>query len=83
MTNNITAKSAIECLKKHKEERKHDFIVLTGAVDKAIEALERQIPRKPIIKEELYHCPKCNDAGAIIYDDKYCSVCGQALDWNE
>ena len=36
MTNNITAKSAIECLKKHKEERRHDFIVLTGAADKAI-----------------------------------------------
>ena len=83
MENNITAKSAIECLKKHKEERKHDFIVLMGAADKAIEALEKQIPKEPVIREELYHCPRCSGGGSTIYGDQYCCECGQALDWSE
>lgn len=83
MENNITAKSAIECLKKHKEERKHDFIVLMGAVDKAVEALEKQIPKEPVIKEELYHCPCCGDGLLIMYGNQYCCECGQAFDWSD
>ena len=55
------------------------------------EALEKQIPKKPIkIGEEYfsergewvadYECPIC---GNPYIDDSYCSCCGQALDWSD
>lgn len=30
-------------------------------------------------EEEYYECPIC---GKRVYKDKYCSTCGQKLDWN-
>lgn len=55
------------------------------------EALEKQIPKKPINEEHYYMCPCCrNDLGTwedLFYEDfpmpKYCSNCGCALDWSE
>lgn len=55
------------------------------------EALEKQIPKKPINEECYYICPCCrNDLGTwedLFYEDfpmsKYCSNCGCALDWSE
>lgn len=48
-----------------------------------IEALEKQIPKKPVKriveKWTYYHCPICED---ITLRD-YCGNCGQALDWSE
>lgn len=52
---------------------------LTGA----IEALEKQLPKKPVLKRKAYGgimvCPICeaSDSG------KYCRYCGQKLDWSE
>lgn len=52
---------------------------LTGA----IEALEKQLPKKPVLKRKAYGgimvCPICeaSDSG------KYCIYCGQKLDWSE
>ena len=49
----------------------------------AIEALEKQLPKKPVLKRKAYGgimvCPICevSDYG------KYCRVCGQRLDWSE
>ena len=56
-----------------------------------INALEKQIPKKPTkINEEYnpergiwvvdYECPSCGNPYA---DDSYCSCCGQALDWGD
>lgn len=56
------------------------------------EALEKQIPKKPIDAGYYYMCPCCLcDLGAsnddiFIYKcpiPKYCPDCGQALDWSE
>ena len=54
----------------------------------AIEALEKQIPKKP---EEIRHfrmcnsyaglCPVCN--GGANSEFQYCGDCGQKLDWSE
>lgn len=53
-------------------------------------ALEKQIPKKPILSDEQairyamqYTCPSCgkNFSGTGIAD--YCYHCGQALDWEE
>ena len=57
-----------------------------------IEALEKQIPKKPINEECYYICPRCRDDLGVSDDDifiyelsmpKYCSNCGCVLDWTE
>lgn len=69
---------------------------ITEALDMALEALEKQIPKKPI-KDELengyvfgYYCPACGaDDFYMRYDsntaDHYecCAKCGQAIDWSD
>lgn len=59
----------------------------------AVEAVEKQIPKKPIGKTDpmfgdvMTVCPKCGNANLVnpfvrsrVYD--YCPNCGQALDWS-
>lgn len=58
------------------------------AIQVAIEALEKQTPKKPIGDGIYRYCPVCSrDVG---YIDalaeaklKYCNDCGQAIDWSE
>ena len=63
---------------------------------KAIKALEKQIPRKPIDKTKLddtaslaYEncniivCPTCGRRLKLKSKGKYCDKCGQKLDWRE
>lgn len=46
----------------------------------AIEALEKQIPKKPLLKAQRYRC----ECGALVgMNHKYCSQCSQAIDWSE
>ena len=51
------------------------------AFETAIEALEKQIPKKPKDDGWLY-CPIC---GRDVLMDRfdYCPDCGQALDWSD
>lgn len=61
----------------------------------AIEALEKQIPKKPDLIGDGYDdngnliydtwiCPCCETEYEIDYDDyKFCPNCGQALDWRD
>lgn len=62
------------------------------ALDMAISALEKQIPKKPnyykeedIFVKDLFfvytYCPVCEKE--IVMDDMYCGCCGQAIDWTE
>lgn len=57
------------------------------AVQMAREALEKQIPKKPIsitisgISRYKSGVCKCGTAIAMVY--KYCPNCGQAIDWSE
>ena len=57
------------------------------ALQTAMQALEKQIPRKPIEKSPwVYHCPRCDSRtieDAIIKKFKFCPDCGQALDWGD
>lgn len=59
-----------------------------------IEALEKQIPKKPYYEGNGYsdgelvydtwRCPNCDSAYEVEYDDyKYCPNCGQAIDWRD
>ena len=52
-----------------------------------LECIEKQIPKKVITKRitedlKLYHCPCC-DVHYFQVGMKYCSCCGQALDWSD
>lgn len=63
------------------------------AYNTAIEALEKQIPKKLVairkIKEfdgyDMGNCPICNEPlDNSFYDNlKYCFVCGQKIDWED
>ena len=55
--------------------------VYQAAFKTAIEALEKQIPKKPKNREgtTYFYCPCC-DSNNI---NEYCGDCGQALDWSD
>ena len=52
------------------------------AIDEAIEAVDKQIPKKPELKGEYYVCPVCG-----VYQETsegnppYCINCGKRLLW--
>lgn len=54
----------------------------------AISALEKQIPKKPILDTifpsgvKWWRCPACRHNN-IETNDRFCHNCGQALDWGE
>ena len=57
---------------------------LIEAMKMAIQALEKQIPKKPDFTEdkEFALCPCCNGKG-LLDKQKYCDNCGQKLDWSD
>ena len=56
-----------------------------GTPEECRKAIERQIPKKPIMikdtAETYYICSEC-EMGVDKVDDNYCSDCGQKLDWS-
>ena len=51
------------------------------AFAKAIEALEKQIPKKPYWEYGVWHCKSC---GLDVFrDDFFCPICGQEIDWED
>ena len=53
----------------------------------AIQALEKQIPKKPVFYAHDYYCSACNSlVGNNEFEwkrFKYCDTCGQKLDWSD
>ena len=58
-----------------------------NAIDMAICALEKQIPKEPIEKFAFSDdigaglCPFCNEG--VNEEMNFCSYCGQAIDWED
>ena len=54
------------------------------ALNKAVEAIEKQIPKKPY---DIVHCPLCKIEVELQPIDTeqvtYCLHCGQAIDWSD
>lgn len=58
------------------------------AIKLAIDALEKQVPKKPISnKRGYYDCPNCSCNLEVVLDEvsdiDFCFICGQAIDWTE
>ncbi len=67
-----------------------DCEICLEAVDMAIAALEKHIPKKPKEVEKKYWndyaCPNCEKLlgnSIEVYQEKCCHYCGQALNWSE
>ena len=64
-----------------------DYKLMSIDVDwlgKSKEALEKQIPKKPLFIDGDYDLPLCSECKNVVEDNEpYCSVCGQALDWSD
>jgi len=83
----------------HSRKEKNFAIYITEALNMAVEALKKQIPKKVRIREPLsvkafdgtdkvvtfrcYPCPCCGKWIADNEGHKHCEWCGQALDWGE
>ncbi len=94
----MPAKEAISRIIEHNvihSRKERNAILITKALNMAVEALERQIPKKPDISGDscdkngnliydTYDCPNCHVNYELEYDKyDYCPSCGQALDWSE
>lgn len=85
----MTPKEAIKIFEIAKAEVEWNYpLDYAIAIDTAIEALEKQIPKKPIslgedIDRDVGQCPNCKEIIDTYEDYKYCSDCGQAIDWRD
>lgn len=83
----MTPEEAITILKIAKTEVEWDYpLDYAIAIDTAIEALEKQIPKKPITTKDGNKSCSCGlvvQTGYIRNCLYYCDNCGQAIDWSE
>ena len=59
-------------------------------INAAIKAIDKQIPKKPVSKYKYRDgenvCPSCeteNRGRIVMFWEKFCPDCGQAIDWQE
>ena len=87
----MTTQEAIEFFKGELEGGKcSEHCVQCNANEFALQALEKQIPKKPVKSENqvvryanTYYCPICNLGITGTNIAKWCYHCGQKLDWSE
>lgn len=84
----MTESEAIEIVRKEKAYMdSHAGRAQSEAYQIAINALEKQIPKKPIIETyrytTLFICPYCERKQGIKYKQYHCIECGQKLDWSD
>lgn len=59
-------------------DTQHDFV---KEIKIAIEALEKQTPKKPYWEYGVWHCKSCGFD--VFRDDFFCHICGQEIDWED
>lgn len=85
----MTPQEAIDVIKIAISEVEWNYpMSYAAAFETAVEALEKQIPNKPLDVVEEYdgdygRCPSCNRMASDFHDFKFCRSCGQALDWSD
>ena len=87
----MTESEAIKILQRDLEIQLENKALPDGieAIQIAIQALEKQIPKKPVKSENqvaryvnTYYCPICNLGITGTNIAKWCYHCGQKLDWS-
>ena len=87
----MTESEAIKILQRDLEIQVKNKALTDGieAIQIAIQALEKQIPKKPIKSENqvvryvnTYYCPTCELGITGTNIAKWCYHCGQKLDWS-
>ena len=87
----MTESEAIKILQRDLEIQVKNKALTDGieAIQIAIQALEKQIPKKPVKSENqvaryvnTYYCPICNLGITGTNIAKWCYHCGQKLDWS-
>ena len=82
-------KEAIKRIQDHRQihiKNEQHATLLDEALNDAIKALEKQVPRKPYLWNGLnYICPNCHRSEYIanIPLNTHCGFCGQKIDWSE
>ncbi len=94
----MTAERAIEILDPTHREHYDSLETVQTACRMGMQALEKQIPKKPVSinddsigcfnDDKKLACPNCkkpiiNVWSKSKYNPHFCHYCGQALDWNE
>ena len=88
----MTEQQAIETIK-YASAFNRDNSPLTIALDMAIKAMEKQIPKKPDLEGDGYAdghlvydtwiCPRCGVKYEVDYEEyDWCPDCGQRIDWS-
>lgn len=79
----MDARDAIAKIQDHirvHQQKEHGAFYITEALNLAVEALEKQVPKKAIPCSPNSTWTKCPVCGATDIDE-YCGKCGQRLDW--
>lgn len=87
----MNLKEVIKTLELAKAEVEWDYPMdYAVAIDEAIKAIDKQIPKKPVSKYKYRDgenvCPSCeteNCCRIVMSWEKFCPDCGQAIDWEE
>lgn len=83
----MTYEEAIKILTELKPIPVDGFKIIAKAYDLAIEALEKQIPKKPRETRCALMCSSCGhkitEKGCKKLNRLYCKKCGQAIDWSD
>ena len=77
----MTLERAIEILNPEHREWYDSLETVEEACRMGMEALKKQLPKKPKDDGWLY-CPVCN-TDVVTDKPKYCFNCGQAIDWGQ
>lgn len=86
----MTPEEAIKTIKAAQSEVEWEYPMdYAVAFDVAVEALEKQIPKKPTGQHYAHmRCPLCNHripsglGSSSRRRDNWCNYCGQAIDWS-
>ena len=86
MTEKMTENEAIEVIKSNRPTS--GYVLLNEALETAINALGKQIPKKPHKNFEKFSgvwcsCGKYLGKGYFVEKPSYCTDCGQKLDWSD
>lgn len=90
----MTPEEAKKYLKNFVGDGSMEFVIgtmKTESLISAIEALDKQVPKKPhktcavYVNGYPYYTYFCDECGDVIdeYEDDFCPNCGQAIDWEE